>query len=535
MSNVAQTIGATSAKWDDMNPLRWTMSEVVGEEKRTELQSCTFDLATLTCRYDSGLLLAMKRVFIERRATAKLRTIETDYSRIRSVLQRCHEALSESCDEFSDQILFRCINKDFLSVLWAKKDNIPKNYLETFRSFFRKNRHNIEIFEIGLADSDFPLRGVSDDIRPIGKAGQLRESVLASALSRATLVHILNITEAAFESGELCLGLFAYSRLLLSRAARPETFRLIRLKDLRVEENGSAKNYYLTLSIPKSREAQNPRVTIRLHSEVGRVLDLQRAAVADRLAPLVLAKNSSGIDTSQEYTVGDLPLFPAGVRNGRIYEKAKERMGLVADATYFLSYYSKPLQDLTRVKMTHNGLRHTIGTQLAIAGCSTSTIAAVLLHATNRAASVYVDLVFSGSINELSDSLESAFLEHFPVFRDFSSIRDNIKPEQKIISISSDRLQRSTTGECGRREICHYAPITCYECNRFRPCYDADHSINLNRVLDELAAARDGGLSRLVDVKRYAHIANRIRIVISLCEAKRGSVADELLEKLKPL
>lgn len=526
MSTVEQIIGPATAEWDEKNPLCWKMSEIVGEGTRAELQSFSFDLAGLQYSYHFDLLVAIKEVLVQRRTTAKLKTIDTDFARLRSVLQRCADAFSESCAHLSpDAPLFRRIDKKFLTSLWALKNGVPRNYLDTFKAFFRRHRHNTAIFEVGLKEGDFPQRGKSDDANPLGKVGQLRKNVLASALSRATLVQILNITEAAFESGELNLGLFAYSRLLLCRAARPESFRLLRLKDLQIDESGGTKTYYLNLSIPKSREAQRPMATIRLHAEVGRILDLQRAAVAERLGPLLVAKNADGVEGSQKYTVGDLPLFPTGVKAGRIFPKARERLGVVTNASCFLTYYSAPLQELTRVKMTHNALRHTIGTQLAIAGCSTPTIAAVLLHATHRAAAVYVDLIFSGAIDELSDSLESAFLEHFPVIKEFASIKDQLDPAQRIVSTTTDRIQQITTGECGRLEICQYAPISCYECPRFKPCYDADHTINLERVMDELVIARDGGLARSIDVKRYTHIANRIRLVISVCKVKREAIA----------
>jgi len=526
MNTVQKVIGPAIAEWDEENPLCWTMSETLVDNNRVESFAFIFDLNGLHQRYPLIFLLEIKSVLIERRSTAKLRTIHTDFKRVFSVLQRCANAISDPDNPLPLQPrIFSRIDKEFLTSLWAIKNDVPRNYLNTFKAFYRQHRHNTAIFAVGLAEGDFPQSGYSTEADPIGVVGQLRQRVLATALSRATLVHILNITESAFESGELNLGLFAYSRLLLSRAARPESFRLLRLKDLRIDENEGTQTYYLTISIPKSREAQRPTATVRLHAEVGRILDLQRAAVAERLGHLVIAKNSDTAGHSPKYTLGDLPLFPTGVKAGRLYQKARARLGVVTDASCFLSYYSAPLQALTRVKMNHNALRHTMGTQLAIAGCSTATIAAVLLHATHRAAAVYVDLIFSGAIDELSDSLQSAFLEHYPVINEFVSNQDRIDPSRKIVSSSSDRLQRITTGECGRRQICHYAPISCYECSRFKPCYDSDHSINLERVTNEIRAAQDGGLARSVDIKRYTQIANRIRLVISVCEVKRDAIA----------
>ena len=528
MSSVKQVVGPAIAEWDEKEPLRWTMSEIVGRGTRAESLVCSFDLTDLRLGYSLNFLIAFKNYLIDRRLMAKLSTIRTDAYRIQSVLKTCQDAFAKSNAENSlNPPLFDRITADLLVGLWATKEFVPSNYLETFKTFFRKNRYNAGIFESGLADVDFPLRNSNEGSGVGGIVGQLRKNVLASALTRATLIEILNVTECAFENGTLNLGLFAYSRLLLSRAARPESFRLLRLKDLKIDENNGVNTYYLAVTIPKSRAAQRPVATIRLHPDVGRILDLQRAAVAERLGALVEKNNTQNIGNllSPRYTVGDLPLFPAGARSGRISKETEERLGVVRDAATFITYYSAPLQALTRVNMTHNALRHTVGTQLAIAGCSTATIAGVLLHASNRAAGVYVDLVFSGAIDELSDSLESAFLEHFPVIKEFASVQDDMDPRKRIVSTSPGRPLSELTGECGRRQICQYAPITCYECPRFKPCYDADHTINLHRVLNEITSARNGGLSREVDVKRYEHIANRIRVVISICTAKRSAVS----------
>jgi hypothetical protein len=261
---------------------------------------------------------------------------------------------------------------------------------------------------------------------------------------------------------------------------------------------------------------------------VGRLLEKHREAVASRLAHLLEAKNSKvlhGNSRLPPYTVGDLPLFPVPGRTWR--QASKDRLGAVGTTTNFIAYYIAPLKSLSGRRLTCTVMRHTMGTQLAIAGCSSKTIAAVLLHATPYTAQVYVDLVFDGAIDELSDSLEPAFCAHFPVYKEFVSAKSWIEPEKRVVSHAYDRTEKHTTGECGRHQICEYAPIACYECPRFKPCYDVDHSINLDRVNAEIAGAKDAGLQRQVDVKRYMHIANRIRVVMSVCELKRAAIEPE--------
>jgi hypothetical protein len=532
MRTSTKAVGPAIAEWDEDIPLRWTMTETVGKGKRAELKQFSFDLTPLLQCYGRDFLLALKEYWIERRLQVRLTTIFTDAYRVQAVLQTCQSQFVRICSERSTSPpVFERIDSDLILGLWAVQDSMPVNYLTTFRAFHNKHRHNSSIFQVDLRPSDLPRGGrPTDDLEGLGAVGRVRKSALASALSRATLVQILNITEEAYEAGELSLGIFAFSRLLLSRAARPESFRLLRLKDLQIDEVNGKKVYFLTIAIPKARTAERPLAHIRLHQDVGMILDRQRDAVAKRLADLIQTQNaalSEGVRKSSPYTIGDLPLFPGGGSSGRMVQTTKDRLGMVRNSGDLAGYYITPLKELTGAKISHIALRHTLGTQLAIAGCSASTIAAVLLHATRRSASVYVDLVFSGAIDELSDSLEPAFLEHFPVIKQFVSVKDEIAPAKRIVSLSVERTRRETTGECGRHQICQYAPIACYECPRFKPCYDVDHTINLERVNEEVESARNGGLPRQVDMKRYMHIANRIRVVINICDAKREAIAAE--------
>jgi hypothetical protein len=532
MKIVKHVVGHANAEWHEETPLCWTISETIGEGNRAELKSLSFDLSPLLQCYSLDFLLTLKECWIDSRLKVRLTTIWTEAYRVQLVLRACQSQfirISNECG--TTPPVFEMIDSDFIAGLWAIKDSVPNNYLSTFRTFHNKHGHNPSLFQIGLRSSELPSRrAATGDALDMGPVGRLWKNVLASALSRATLVQILNVTEAAYEAGELSLGVFAFSRLLLSRAARPESFRLLRLKDLQINEIDGKKVYFLTVAIPKARTAQRPLAAIRLHHDVGMILNRQRDAVARRLGSLIQKKNATlngRVRTSSPCTVGDLALFPGGGFSGRMCETTKDRLGMTKNTADLASYYVDPLKKLTGAKINHLVLRHTLGTQLAIAGCSASTIAAVLLHASPRAAGVYVDLIFSGAIDELSDSLEPAFLEHFPVFKHFVSIKDEIVPAKRVVSPSVDRTRRAITGECGRHQICQYAPIACYECHRFKPCYDVDHTINLERVNEEVESARNGGLPRQADVKRYMHIANRIRVVINICEAKREAFAAE--------
>jgi hypothetical protein len=419
--------------------------------------------------------------------------------------------------------VFERIDSDFLLGLSAIKGEVPSGYIKILRAFYTENRNNAALFSPDLHLGDFPTGSNGQGIW-----ARLRQNVLASAMSRSALVEILNITEAAYGMGELSMARYAFSRLMLSRAARPETYRVLRCKDLRVDTSGGVKSYFLTLTIPKARTSTRPQATVSIHREVGQLLEKQREAVASRLRYLVETKNatlSKNWAESSLYTVGDLPLFPV-VRDKKIGKETAAGLGMYPNASEFTEAYVEPLRNLTGKQLTCTAMRHTMATQLAIAGCSAGTIAAVLLHASTNTARVYVDLIFEGAIDELSDSMEDAFMDHFPVFKEFVSAKDPIEPESRIVSHSTDRMRHETTGACGRRRICEYAPLSCYDCHHFKPAYDVDHNINLDLVTEEIGAARLGGLQRQTDVKRYSHIANRIRIVINVCELKCATKED---------
>ncbi|MES2885650.1 MAG: hypothetical protein V4709_12645 [Pseudomonadota bacterium] len=554
MSAFKKNVGPAVARWNEDTPLQWTMTEqiAVGTEadgrRRSEPRTFTFDLTALEAGYDVNFLLSFKEMLIERRMRVSVSSVNQDARNIVLLLKKCHQtAVGKNQKQHRKIPLFNRVDGEFLKILWAIQDDIPVGYLRSFKSTFVREKANHALFAEGLVEADFPTGRLRLDVPPhpsdhekssacsehVGMVGRLRKRVLQSALSRAVLIQILNITEIAFANGTLSLGVYAYFRLLLNRVARPESARLLRCKDLRISVENGKTEYYLDMSIPKSRCATRPVVAVRIHNEVGRLLDAQRSAVIDRYAPLVDKRNKSltAKGSADRVGVGDLPLFPAGGKRS-MPEGSQARLGFMSDCNHVRCLYLKPLKTLTEVNFSHNRMRHTLGTQLALTGCSASTIAAILLHANDNTAQVYVDLFFDGSINELSDSLIPDFLKHFPVFESFVSVDDPIQVERRITSEDPDKLSVDVTGACADL-VCSYAPITCYDCPRFIPAYDADHSVNLRVVEQEIRVAEKGGLARQREAKQYKYIANRIRYVITLSElmkttarAERETVAD---------
>lgn len=524
MNMMRQEVGNTVIEWIEGEPLIWVMRETRGEGKHASENQFRVDLTPLLTHYSQPFLHAIKEVILNKKHKCALRTVSSFTFGICRTLLICKDHIAKLCDQGAiAPVVFERIDTDFVLILAAIQDQVLPQYVAELRTLYTAHRENPAIFSPEVHLGDFPVDG--RDLQLARK----RKSVLASAMTRSVLVHILGITEAAFEQGTLDLGVYAFSRLLLSRAARPESYRVLRCKDLRIDDSSGTKSHFLTLTIPKAKTPRPPQATVAIPMEVGLLLEKQREAVVCRLGHLLKTRNAGLSEEGAQplYTVGDLPLFPVRSTDASKHRDATiKRLGMYGHSCRFASSYLDPIKALTGKALTCTAMRHTLATHLAIAGCSAGTIAAVLLHANEKSARIYVDLIFEGVIDELSSSVQEAFTDHFPVFDEFVSSKDVISPESRIVSRSADKGRSETTGACRRRRICEYAPLSCYDCHRFKPAYDVDHTINLDLVTKEIESACSGGLQRQNDVKRYTHIANCIRIVINVCELKHATLKD---------
>lgn len=236
-----------------------------------------------------------------------------------------------------------------------------------------------------------------------------------------------------------------------------------------------------------------------------------------------------------EADLGKIALFPARLLNadGKWRSPyANAHYGMCLDNTSFSRAYLSPIEVFARRALSFNALRHTVGTQLALAGLSATSIAAVLRHANDATCQRYVDLFFQGVLDRISDALQPNFDEHFPAYRELGerliSKQDSIAPQKAIVSEDLETGRREVTAECGRETLCGYAPLACYECSKFRPCFDADHSINLELVNREIAEFSGQGLAMQHEVRKYKHLRNAIRVVISICESRLNSSSVEV-------
>ncbi|MBK6907710.1 MAG: tyrosine-type recombinase/integrase [Rhodocyclaceae bacterium] len=230
-----------------------------------------------------------------------------------------------------------------------------------------------------------------------------------------------------------------------------------------------------------------------------------------------------------------LALFPArGLSMDKsrwMSDHANQTWGMYEDGERFATGYSKKITKVIGAKsstLSANALRHTVGTLLAQTGASSKTIQAVLRHADDQTCKAYIDIAFHGLIGELSKTMRPAFESHLPGLLSFRSKADPIAEEQRIRSEDLDTGQIEDTGECGKSMACERAPIVCYSCFRFRPCWDADHSINLKgaqREIDDMAK-RGKPFEHMVNRARNA--ANRIILIMNAADRYRDSMKPEI-------
>lgn len=505
---IQQEVGNAVAEWHESEPLQWVMREVTGNGKDRREQVVELELASLRGAYAETFLLALKEVMIQRRHRVQLQTIDSQIVATRNLLRISHE-------QGIVGHVVESIDGDFLRGLSERQGVVPKRYLEELKTLFMAHRGNEALFAPDLRPGDFPVRAVKR-----GHVGSRRHNILSAALTREQLVRILDVVEAAHAEGELDLARYSFIRLALHVFGRPASYRKLRCRDLRVDthpETGT-KTHFIDLPLPKTRAHNRPRAAIRLNAEVGGLLEKQREEVVGNWRRLAAATPAT--TSSADYA--DLPLFPA-IRNFVAVKNAKS-LGMLETTASFRTAYLNPIRKLTLKKLTFNAFRHTVATQLALMGSSKTTIAGVLKHSTEATAKVYVDIFFEGLLDQLSDSMEPAFMEHYPVFEVMQSKLDAIPLQRRITSDDMETMRTEVTGECGRTVACDYAPVACYTCKRFIPCYDSVHSINLTVVEREIKHAEGHGLPMRSELAKYKHIANAIRVVIAICETKKAAV-----------
>ncbi|MGE6195679.1 hypothetical protein ACLHZY_02370 [Aeromonas media] len=506
MGIVQQVGGSTIVEWDEAVPLAWKMSETVGPKNNQREQIESFDLSELRAGYEDAFLLILKDTLIARRKRVSLTTVKTEIGSIRILLRKVQ---SQRKDE--PRVIH--IDHAFLLTLRAMLQEIPIGYLMTFRQLFSENRES-PLFAHNLIPTDFPVK------KPIkGEHGKKIDAVLAKALSRSAQVEILRRSEDAYEKGTIDIGHFAFLHLAFHAYCRPSSYRSLTLADLQIDIDPitQVKTYFLYIIPQKTRVSPKAlkKITYQIDRIVGELLEAQRIQVIKTWGHLVPNDD-----------IGKLALFPArGVSpNGHwVASSAKAHFGETSAGTFSRGYLH-PIRKLQKlITFDFNALRHTVGTQLAVLGCSATTIAAVLKHTSHTTCQKYVDIAFQGLIDTLSESMEQAFDAHFP----FRSKNDPLAPEKAINSIELATGRRELTGECGKTNACQYAPLACYSCSRFTPCFDADHSINLRFVESEIHKFEGAGLPFRQLANQFKQARRYIILVVSAANQYQSALIQQ--------
>jgi hypothetical protein len=122
-------------------------------------------------------------------------------------------------------------------------------------------------------------------------------------------------------------------------------------------------------------------------------------------------------------------------------------------------------------------------------------IQAVLRHATDRTARVYIDLAAKELREALNNGLE-ALEELFPAYNAFiNADQTRAMAQQSLERVvnshgpfdpATGAVDVQSTGACSKTAACQFAPLSCYGCWRWIANVDADHSVNLRLVQERI-------------------------------------------------
>ncbi len=503
-----QIIGNTVVEWEDDTPLAFSITGEVGPKDRRVSKTVEFDFTDLRKGFAEEFLEALKKHFIECVNRLSLTSIDTDVKNIQSLLLKMTKL-----ENFEEPIAV--IDEAFLLCLGAEKSNFNATQLQRLKSVFTANPQS-SLFQNGLTASDFPTHTDKRGLR-----GRRIDNILAVALTRASVAHILNVCDNAYINGLMDIRHYSFVYLAFSVFARPNSYRQIRVDDLVVTSSGQ---YFINIVASKTGEAIPSQITYGINERVGVLLAKQRQNVVETYGHLVAPED-----------VHKLALFPYRrlIEGGSqwLSSYANENYGMYSSGPQFAKSFPTAIKqrffnDDEGIDLHGKTLRHTMGTLLAQAGSSSTTIQAALKHATPDVAHAYVDIAFHGMMEELSEAMRPAFEEHLPALLNlnFVSQDDAIPMEKQIQSFDAITGKLETTGECGKSIACENAPMVCYACPRFIPCLDADHSINL-RIAEqgvEEMRARGKPFQHLVD--RATNAKNHIFIVMNAIELHRQTM-----------
>lgn len=480
-----RTIGNTLVEWDDREPFIFTMRKAVGPRDGRGIRTITIDFTDLRLGFTEDFLIHLKEHLMERCNQVGIKSLDTEQTNLRSLLTRII-----ALNLFKTQVAV--IDEGFLLCLAVEKENFPAGNLKFLKIAFSANPH-APLFAKGLAESDFPTHK-----KKKGEHGHQIDSILAKALSRATAAHILDVCDTAYATGKMDIGHYSFAHLAFAVFVRPNSYRQIRVCDLTLDKSNQ---YWIQIVTSKTGEEYPSRVNFRINEPLGVLLTKQRQHVITTYGHLVPQEG-----------IKKLALFPARqMKAGNSQwrsDYANQNFGMYENGCEFGRSYATAIKekyfDDAKFTLSATALRHTVGTLLAQTGATEKTLQAILKHASSYVCRAYVDIAFHGLMEELSEAMHPAFAERLPTLINFRSKGDPVAPEKQILSWDQEAEKLEDTGECGKGIVCANAPIVCYGCFRFIPCWDADHSINLKIVQKEM-----DDMSKLG--KPFEHMVDRAR------------------------
>lgn len=497
-----RTIGNAVVEWDDNEPHVLTMAESRTSAEHTLPASYSIDLSILREGFEDVFIQHLKEYLIERFNRVTLLSVRREASTLKSLLTKLIRlALFDARVGVIDETFLLCVAsvKQHLTVM--ELDELLRTY---------KNSPYSKLFAKGLLKDDFPRQ-----TRKKGRHGAQIDNILAKALSRSAVGHILDLCDNAYALGIIDIGHYSFSHLAFAVFCRPNSYRQIRVGDLNYDK--LSNQYSIRIVASKSKESNPSKVNFGINEPLGLLLIKQRQHVIANYGHLV-----------DESNIEKLALFPArrlAMGNSQwIAAFANQNFGMCEDSGGFLRNYQNAIKrkfNAENFTLSANALRHTVGTLLAQTGASSKTIQAVLKHASDTVCNAYVDIAFQGMIQGLSDAMRPAFMDHLPGLLNLRSKSETISVEKLIWSEDLETGRFEETGACGKSIACENAPIVCYGCFRFRPCWDADHTVNLKVVQQEIddMSKRGKPFQHMVDRARTAK--NQILIVMNAADRYR--------------
>ena len=390
---VTQTLGSTTFTWSERTPLefeavtRYSVGEPAYPQK--------FDLAQLTLGFEESFLLGLKDLIMQRHLKVRASTVINEYTKVMRLFKKIQS------DQTSSDLNHRLMQADKISaidagLLLAVRAKLAQDAgwihclcIDSLKDWFLYAGHGAVFKDLERGDFPTPDRSGAADLD--------RQRIIAQALSRTLQIAVLTDVERRFQTGEIHLGVYVLWNLTNTLYARPESLRQIRCGDLTYAENKATGEIQYTVWVVPAKRA-GKRMPYPLTAILGQMLVKQQAWVIENIGPLYGLKKD--LDPEQRAAIEQqLALFPR-INQGAHKEFEIKHFGMLKNGADCSENYLRPIRrGLDNIKVNFNVMRHTIGTQLAAAGVSAAVIQAVLRHATDMTARVYIDLACQRRLN----------------------------------------------------------------------------------------------------------------------------------------